>query len=90
MRVCFLLHQGKMHSGGQGVYLYNVTKEVAALGHEVHVLAGPPYPRGRRRRQHRPHPQLQPVRSPGQASTRSSSTAAIRASSSGRSTSTSS
>jgi len=44
MRVCFLLHQGKMHSGGQGVYLYNVTKEVAALGHEVHVLAGPPYP----------------------------------------------
>jgi MMP alpha-(1->4)-mannosyltransferase len=44
MKVCFLLHQGKMHSGGQGVYLYNVTKEVAALGHEVHVLAGPPYP----------------------------------------------
>jgi glycosyltransferase involved in cell wall biosynthesis len=44
MRVCFLLHQGKMHSGGQGVYLYNVTKEVAALGHEVHVIAGPPYP----------------------------------------------
>ncbi|MGD0764822.1 MAG: glycosyltransferase family 4 protein [Dehalococcoidia bacterium] len=44
MRVCFLLHQGKMHSGGQGVYLYNVTKEIAALGHEVHVIAGPPYP----------------------------------------------
>ncbi len=44
MRVCFLLHQGKMHSGGQGVYLYNVTKEVADLGHEVHVLGGPPYP----------------------------------------------
>ena len=44
MKVCFLLHQGKMHSGGQGVYLYNVTKEIANLGHEVHVMAGPPYP----------------------------------------------
>jgi glycosyltransferase involved in cell wall biosynthesis len=44
MKVCFLLHQGKMHSGGQGVYLYNVTKELAALGHEVHVIVGPPYP----------------------------------------------
>ena len=44
MKVCFLLHQGKMHSGGQGVYLCNVTKEIADLGHEVHVLAGPPYP----------------------------------------------
>ncbi len=44
MKVCFLLHQGKMHSGGQGVYLYNVTKELAALGHEVHVMVGPPYP----------------------------------------------
>jgi glycosyltransferase involved in cell wall biosynthesis len=43
MKVCFLLHQGKMHSGGQGVYLYNVTKEVADLGHEVHVIGGPPY-----------------------------------------------
>jgi glycosyltransferase involved in cell wall biosynthesis len=44
VKVCFLLHQGKMHSGGQGVYLYNVTKEIAELGHQVHVLAGPPYP----------------------------------------------
>ena len=44
MKICFLLHQGKMHSGGQGVYLYNVTKEIANLGHEVHVIAGPPYP----------------------------------------------
>jgi glycosyltransferase involved in cell wall biosynthesis len=44
MKVCFLLHQGKMHSGGQGVYTYNVTREMVALGHEVHVIAGPPYP----------------------------------------------
>ena len=44
MKVCYLLHQGKMHSGGQGVYLYNITREMVALGHEVHVIAGPPYP----------------------------------------------
>ena len=44
MKVCFLLHEGSMFSGGQGVYLSNLTRELAALGHEVHVIAGPPYP----------------------------------------------
>ncbi|MGB2695541.1 MAG: glycosyltransferase family 4 protein [Dehalococcoidia bacterium] len=44
MKVCFLLHQGNMYSGGQGVYVHHVTKEMAALGNEVHVIAGPPYP----------------------------------------------
>jgi glycosyltransferase involved in cell wall biosynthesis len=33
-----------MFSGGQGVYLSNLTRELAALGHEVHVIGGPPYP----------------------------------------------
>lgn len=44
MRVCFLQHEGSMFSGGQGVYLSNLTRELAALGHEVHVIGGPPYP----------------------------------------------
>ncbi len=44
MKVCFLLHQGSMYSGGQGVYLHHVTREIAALGNEVHVIVGPPYP----------------------------------------------
>ncbi len=44
MKVCFLLHQGSMYSGGQGVYLHHVTREMAALGNEVHVIVGPPYP----------------------------------------------
>lgn len=44
MKLCFLLHEGSMYSGGQGVYLSNLTRELAALGHEVHVVAGPPYP----------------------------------------------
>ncbi|MDI6857384.1 MAG: glycosyltransferase family 4 protein [Dehalococcoidia bacterium] len=44
MRICYLLHQGNMHSGGQGVYLCHVTREMAALGHEAHVIVGPPRP----------------------------------------------
>jgi glycosyltransferase involved in cell wall biosynthesis len=38
------MYQGNMYSGGQGVYLYYLTRELARMGHEVHVLAGPPYP----------------------------------------------
>lgn len=33
-----------MYSGGQGIYLHHITRELAALGHEIHVIAGPPYP----------------------------------------------
>jgi glycosyltransferase involved in cell wall biosynthesis len=44
MKICYLLHQGKMHSGGQGVYLHNITREMVELGHEAHVMVGPPYP----------------------------------------------
>lgn len=44
MKICFLLHQGSMYSGGQGVYLSNLTRELAVLGNEVHAIVGPPYP----------------------------------------------
>ncbi|MEX0750866.1 MAG: glycosyltransferase family 4 protein [Dehalococcoidia bacterium] len=33
-----------MQSGGQGVYLANVTRALARRGHDVHVISGPPYP----------------------------------------------
>jgi glycosyltransferase involved in cell wall biosynthesis len=33
-----------MYSGGQGIYLHHITRELAELGHEIHVIAGPPYP----------------------------------------------
>ncbi len=33
-----------MYSGGQGVYLSALCHEYLALGHEVHVVVGPPYP----------------------------------------------
>jgi glycosyltransferase involved in cell wall biosynthesis len=45
MRVCFVMYQGNMYSGGQGVYLHYVTRELARMGHEVHVISGRPYPR---------------------------------------------
>jgi glycosyltransferase involved in cell wall biosynthesis len=33
-----------MYSGGQGVYLHYITRELARRGHDVHVIAGVPYP----------------------------------------------
>jgi glycosyltransferase involved in cell wall biosynthesis len=38
------MYQGNMYSGGQGVYLFYLSRELARMGHEVHVIAGPPYP----------------------------------------------
>jgi len=32
-----------MFCGGQGVYLYYLSRELLRLGHEVHVFVGPPY-----------------------------------------------
>ena len=33
-----------MYCGGQGVYLYYLSRELQRLGHEVDVVVGPPYP----------------------------------------------
>ncbi|MEX1255497.1 MAG: glycosyltransferase family 4 protein [Dehalococcoidia bacterium] len=44
MRICFIQYQGHMYSGGQGVYLHYITRELARRGHDVHVIAGVPYP----------------------------------------------
>jgi glycosyltransferase involved in cell wall biosynthesis len=44
MRICLLCYRGKAYSGGQGVYLYYLARELHRQGHEVHVVAGPPYP----------------------------------------------
>ena len=43
IKICFLMYHGSMESGGQGVYLANVTRELSRLGHDVHVISGPPY-----------------------------------------------
>lgn len=44
LRIAFLAYRGNPHSGGQGVYARMLTRELVALGHEVEVLGGPPYP----------------------------------------------
>jgi len=44
MRVAFLCYRGNMKSGGQGIYLHALSRELAELGCEVDVFVGPPYP----------------------------------------------
>ncbi len=43
MRVCLLSYRGNMYCGGQGVYVYYLSKWLARQGHEVHLIQGPPY-----------------------------------------------
>lgn len=44
LRVAVLAYRGNPHSGGQGVYTRYLAVELRDLGHEVEVIAGPPYP----------------------------------------------
>src|SRR6266567_712525 len=44
LRVALLSYRSKPHSGGQGVYVRHLSRELAALGHHVEVLSGQPYP----------------------------------------------
>ncbi len=44
MKICFLCYRGNMYCGGQGIYLYHLSRELCRMGHEVDVMVGPPYP----------------------------------------------
>ena len=44
LRVALLSYRSKPHCGGQGVYVRALSRELVALGHDVEVLSGPPYP----------------------------------------------
>ena len=44
MKICLLCYRGNPYSGGQGIYLKYVAEEMVRQGHEVHAIAGPPYP----------------------------------------------
>ncbi len=44
LRICLLSYRGNPYSGGQGIYIHYLSRELQAMGHEVHVVAGPPYP----------------------------------------------
>jgi len=44
VRICLLSYRGWVYCGGQGVYVYYLSRALQRLGHEVHVIVGPPYP----------------------------------------------
>lgn len=44
MRIALLSYRSKPHCGGQGVYIRHLSRELVALGHEVEVFSGQPYP----------------------------------------------
>ena len=44
LRIALLSYRSKPHSGGQGVYVRHLSRELGARGHQVEVFSGPPYP----------------------------------------------
>ncbi|MCO7222438.1 glycosyltransferase family 4 protein [Klenkia sp. PcliD-1-E] len=44
LRIALLSYRSKPHSGGQGVYVRALSRELRELGHRVEVLSGQPYP----------------------------------------------
>jgi glycosyltransferase involved in cell wall biosynthesis len=44
LRVALLTYRGNPFSGGQGVYVRHLSRELVRLGHRVDVISGPPYP----------------------------------------------
>jgi len=44
LRVALLSYRSKANSGGQGIYVRHLSRELARLGHQVEVISGPPLP----------------------------------------------
>jgi glycosyltransferase involved in cell wall biosynthesis len=44
LRVALLSYRSKPHSGGQGIYVRHLSRELVRLGHHVEILSGPPLP----------------------------------------------
>ena len=44
MKIGLLSYRGNPYCGGQGIYLTYLANELVKLGHEVHVIVGPPWP----------------------------------------------
>jgi glycosyltransferase involved in cell wall biosynthesis len=45
MHICLLCYRGNPYSGGQGGYLFSLSRELARRGHQITILVGPPLPR---------------------------------------------
>jgi glycosyltransferase involved in cell wall biosynthesis len=44
LKICLISYRSNPHSGGQGVYIKNLSRALADLGHHVEVVSGPPDP----------------------------------------------
>lgn len=44
LRIALLTYRGNPFSGGQGIYIRHLSRELVRAGHQVDVLSGPPYP----------------------------------------------
>jgi hypothetical protein len=44
LRVALSSYRSQPHCGRQGVYLRHLSRELSALGHQVEVFSGQPYP----------------------------------------------
>ena len=44
MRICLLSYRCYPYSGGQGIYVRYLSRFLRELGHDIEVIAGPPYP----------------------------------------------
>jgi MMP alpha-(1->4)-mannosyltransferase len=44
MNICLLSYRGNPYCGGQGIYVYFLSRELARMGHSPTVLVGPPDP----------------------------------------------
>ena len=44
LNICLISYRSNPHSGGQGVYLKNLSRALKDLGHGVDILSGPPDP----------------------------------------------
>ncbi len=44
LRIALLGYRSNPYSGGQGIYLSQLARALARLGHSVEVVSGPPYP----------------------------------------------
>ena len=42
LRICLLSYRSNPHSGGQGVYIKNLSRALRDIGHFVEVISGPP------------------------------------------------
>jgi glycosyltransferase involved in cell wall biosynthesis len=44
LKIGLLSYRGNPYCGGQGIYLTYLANELVKLGHDVHVIVGPPWP----------------------------------------------